>query len=190
MNLNDNNDIESPTIRIMMWCILTGGLRSTPNMLLQPLENAWLSQMRWQMRRRSHLVTYTWNERLFSSSPCIQEPLWTKSVFCLAVSQTFLHIKTKQLPLLHLGHFCVSFRFFNYFVDVLVISKRVAFRLEDLTPDEVADLFQLVQVVEQLMEKVHHSQSSTVTAQDGEDAGQTVRVGRSNKESSNYPPCN
>ncbi|XP_021963740.1 nitrilase and fragile histidine triad fusion protein NitFhit isoform X3 [Folsomia candida] len=57
---------------------------------------------------------------------------------------------------------------------VLISTKRVAKRLSDLYPEEVADLFLLAQKVEQIMESVHNVTSSTVTLQDGKDAGQTV----------------
>lgn len=65
-------------------------------------------------------------------------------------------------------------RFFS--ADVLISTKRVAKRLSDLYPEEVADLFLLAQKVEQIMESVHNVTSSTVTLQDGKDAGQTVPV--------------
>lgn len=53
---------------------------------------------------------------------------------------------------------------------------RVTKRLEDLTPDEIADLFQTVVKVQKIMEIVYKSQSSTICIQDGKDAGQTVAV--------------
>lgn len=41
---------------------------------------------------------------------------------------------------------------------------------------EVADLFQTVQKVQEVMEKVHNTESSTIVVQDGPDAGQTILV--------------
>lgn len=48
--------------------------------------------------------------------------------------------------------------------------------MKDLLPEEIADLFQLVQKVQSLMEKAHNSSSSTLVIQDGAAAGQTVQV--------------
>jgi diadenosine tetraphosphate (Ap4A) HIT family hydrolase len=64
-----------------------------------------------------------------------------------------------------------------FYVDVLVAPKRIVKRVSDLTPVEVSDLFLLAQKVEELMERVHGSNSSTLTIQDGAEAGQTVEVG-------------
>lgn len=60
--------------------------------------------------------------------------------------------------------------------DVLVSSLRCAKRLENLSADEVADLFQTVVKVQKVMELVHNSSSSTICVQDGKYAGQTVAV--------------
>ncbi|XP_039287303.1 deaminated glutathione amidase [Nilaparvata lugens] len=57
---------------------------------------------------------------------------------------------------------------------VLVAPIRAALRLEDLTPSEVSDLFLVVQRVEQVMEQVHGSSSTTIALQDGPDAGRTI----------------
>ncbi|KAK9712865.1 Carbon-nitrogen hydrolase [Popillia japonica] len=57
---------------------------------------------------------------------------------------------------------------------VLVSSLRCAKRLENLSADEVADLFQTVVKVQKVMELVHNSSSSTICVQDGKYAGQTV----------------
>lgn len=57
---------------------------------------------------------------------------------------------------------------------VLVASIRQAVRLEDLNPDEVADLFQTVVTVQRVMEEIHNSNSSTICVQDGQHAGQTI----------------
>ncbi|KAJ6645366.1 Nitrilase and fragile histidine triad fusion protein NitFhit [Pseudolycoriella hygida] len=58
---------------------------------------------------------------------------------------------------------------------VLVASRRSAKRLKDLAPDEVADFFQTVCIVQKMTESYHQTNSSTVTVQDGEFAGQTVK---------------
>jgi bis(5'-adenosyl)-triphosphatase len=59
---------------------------------------------------------------------------------------------------------------------VLVISKRVVPRLNDLSIEEVHDLFQQVQIVGNVIEKVYHAQSLTICLQDGIAAGQTIPV--------------
>ncbi|XP_055627600.1 nitrilase and fragile histidine triad fusion protein NitFhit isoform X2 [Toxorhynchites rutilus septentrionalis] len=57
---------------------------------------------------------------------------------------------------------------------VLVSTKRSAARLPDLTPAEINDLFQTVCKVQKVAEKLYDATSSTVTVQDGPEAGQTV----------------
>lgn len=54
-------------------------------------------------------------------------------------------------------------------------SKRRAARLDDLTTPESIDFFQLVMKVQKLLSRLHNASSVTVTVQDGEDAGQTVK---------------
>lgn len=60
------------------------------------------------------------------------------------------------------------------YTDVLVTSKRPALRLPDLTAVEINDFFQTVCKVQKVAEKLYSATSSTVTVQDGPDAGQTV----------------
>ncbi len=58
---------------------------------------------------------------------------------------------------------------------LLAIPKRPdAKRLCDLTPDEVQDLFMIVQEAQKLVESFFQATSSTVSIQDGPEAGQTV----------------
>uniref|UniRef100_A0A2R5LGW8 Nitrilase and fragile histidine triad fusion protein NitFhit n=1 Tax=Ornithodoros turicata TaxID=34597 RepID=A0A2R5LGW8_9ACAR len=57
---------------------------------------------------------------------------------------------------------------------VLVCPLRPALRLRDLSGDEVGDLFSLVQRVQAAIEKHYCSSSSTVSIQDGPDAGRTI----------------
>ncbi|XKL65920.1 hypothetical protein PGB90_009340 [Kerria lacca] len=61
-----------------------------------------------------------------------------------------------------------------YLPDVLVIPIRVVKKFSNLSSLEVADLFQTVQKVQEVMEKVHNTESSTIVVQDGPDAGQTI----------------
>jgi len=58
---------------------------------------------------------------------------------------------------------------------VLVISKRPAQGLYDLSTAEVSDLFQLVRHVEHIMQRYQNASSCTICIQDGVDAGQTVK---------------
>lgn len=58
---------------------------------------------------------------------------------------------------------------------VLVAPIREAVRNEDLTDEEAEDFFKTIRLVQKLMETVHETNSSTVTIQDGVDAGQTVK---------------
>lgn len=55
------------------------------------------------------------------------------------------------------------------------MSRRPAKRLKDLTPDEATDFFHTVCKVQKMTESYHQTNSSTVTVQDGEFAGQTVK---------------
>ncbi|XP_058467028.1 nitrilase and fragile histidine triad fusion protein NitFhit [Malaya genurostris] len=57
---------------------------------------------------------------------------------------------------------------------VLVSTKRSAARLPDLTAAEINDFFQTVCRVQKVAEKLYNATSSTVTVQDGPEAGQTV----------------
>ncbi|XP_050097259.1 nitrilase and fragile histidine triad fusion protein NitFhit [Anopheles aquasalis] len=57
---------------------------------------------------------------------------------------------------------------------VLVTTKRPTARLPDLTPPEISDFFQVVCKVQKAAERLYDATSSTITVQDGPDAGQTV----------------
>uniref|UniRef100_A0A182MYV1 Nitrilase and fragile histidine triad fusion protein NitFhit n=1 Tax=Anopheles dirus TaxID=7168 RepID=A0A182MYV1_9DIPT len=57
---------------------------------------------------------------------------------------------------------------------VLVTTKRAAARLPDLSPAQINDFFQTVCKVQKAAERLYDASSSTVTVQDGPDAGQTV----------------
>ena len=61
------------------------------------------------------------------------------------------------------------------FVDVLVIPKRLAIRVSDLLPHEVSDLFLTAQHVQRGMEHLQQVDSSTLTIQDGPNAGQSIQ---------------
>ncbi|OWR46477.1 nitrilase and fragile histidine triad fusion protein NitFhit [Danaus plexippus plexippus] len=58
---------------------------------------------------------------------------------------------------------------------VLVAPIRLAERNKDLTDEEASDFFKTVRLIQNLMERVHNTESCTVTIQDGPDAGQTVK---------------
>jgi diadenosine tetraphosphate (Ap4A) HIT family hydrolase len=48
--------------------------------------------------------------------------------------------------------------------------------MSHLTPPEITDLFMLAQFVQKVLEDMHGVMSSTLSIQDGQDAGQTVKV--------------
>ncbi|XP_037092902.1 nitrilase and fragile histidine triad fusion protein NitFhit-like [Pollicipes pollicipes] len=58
---------------------------------------------------------------------------------------------------------------------MLVSPQRDVPRLGQLTPAEVADLFQVSQLVQRLVEHVHEASSATICVQDGPAAGQTIQ---------------
>ncbi|KAF8323136.1 diadenosine 5',5'''-P1,P4-tetraphosphate asymmetrical hydrolase [Clavulina sp. PMI_390] len=57
---------------------------------------------------------------------------------------------------------------------VLVVPQRVVPRLSDLSPEELADVFQTAQTVSQVIEKAFDGESMTLACQDGPAAGQSV----------------
>lgn len=60
--------------------------------------------------------------------------------------------------------------------DVLVATRRCVERLKELTPEEIMNFFMTVCKCQRLLEQYYSTTSSTVTVQDGEFAGQTVKV--------------
>lgn len=58
---------------------------------------------------------------------------------------------------------------------VLVATKRNIPRLKDMTADEITDFFHTVSKIQRCLESIYGTTSSTVTVQDGADAGQTVK---------------
>uniref|UniRef100_F6Z8J6 HIT domain-containing protein n=1 Tax=Monodelphis domestica TaxID=13616 RepID=F6Z8J6_MONDO len=64
----------------------------------------------------------------------------------------------------------------DYDTDVLVCPVRPVERFRDLQPNEVADLFQMVQRVGNVVEKHFQGTSLTFSMQDGPESGQTVKV--------------
>jgi len=57
---------------------------------------------------------------------------------------------------------------------ILVSPLRRVPRIADLTPAEVADLFQTVQTVSKTISRVFNATALNIAIQDGEDAGQSV----------------
>ena len=60
--------------------------------------------------------------------------------------------------------------------DVLISTIRQVERFADLTAAEVSDLFLTAQQVSKAIEKHYGGNALTIAMQDGEDAGQTVKV--------------
>ncbi|KAI6657611.1 Fragile histidine triad L homeolog [Oopsacas minuta] len=58
---------------------------------------------------------------------------------------------------------------------VLVSPLRPVERFSGLTPDEVSDLFLTVQKVSNIIEKMYNATALTISMQDGEDAGQSIK---------------
>lgn len=57
---------------------------------------------------------------------------------------------------------------------VLISPQRVCKKFKELTKAEVTDLMLLVQRVEKTLERIYRTESTTITIQDGVDAGQSV----------------
>lgn len=53
---------------------------------------------------------------------------------------------------------------------------RAVEKMTDLSNDEVGDLFLTVQKVQKTIEQVHNTNSSSIVIQDGQHAGQTIKV--------------
>lgn len=86
-----------------------------------------------------------------------QVTILAESVFCRSLLSIAFTNKRCVVP----GH-------------VLVAPVRVCKRLFDLTPEEVADMFHVVQKVQAVMESKYKTTSSTIVIQDGPLAGQTI----------------
>lgn len=69
--------------------------------------------------------------------------------------------------------------------DVLVATRRCVSRLKDLTAEEIVDFFLTVSKCQRMLELRYQTPSSTVTVQDGEFAGQTVKVIQNSSFNSN-----
>jgi bis(5'-adenosyl)-triphosphatase len=66
--------------------------------------------------------------------------------------------------------------FFCPNIDVLVVSKRLAKRFNDLTPEEATDMILTTQKISSVIEKHYQASSITFAMQDGPEAGQTVII--------------
>lgn len=60
--------------------------------------------------------------------------------------------------------------------DVLVSPLRPRKRMSDMSQMELGDMFSLVRIVQATVERRYGATSSTVSIQDGPDAGQSVAV--------------
>ncbi|XP_066145780.1 nitrilase and fragile histidine triad fusion protein NitFhit isoform X1 [Euwallacea fornicatus] len=85
----------------------------------------------------------------------------------------------KNIPgktVFYISKYCYAFTNIRCVVPghVLISTLRVAKRLQDLSEEEISDLFQTTIKVAKVMESVHNSPSSTICVQDGKFAGQTV----------------
>ncbi|CAG9762772.1 unnamed protein product [Ceutorhynchus assimilis] len=85
----------------------------------------------------------------------------------------------KSIPgntVFYVSKYCFAFTNIRCVVPghVLISTLRPANRLQDLSEEETADLFQTTVKVSRVMESVQGAESSTVCVQDGKFAGQTV----------------
>lgn len=53
---------------------------------------------------------------------------------------------------------------------------RAVEKMTDLSNEEVKDLFLAVQKVQKTIEQIHNTNSSSIVIQDGQHAGQTIKV--------------
>ncbi|XP_055857947.1 nitrilase and fragile histidine triad fusion protein NitFhit [Episyrphus balteatus] len=91
-------------------------------------------------------------DRIFGSQTIPASTIFFESPYCYAFTNLRCVVK---------GH-------------VLVSTKRVAPRLQDLNRDEISDLFNTVCKIQRMLEDIYHTSAATVTVQDGPDAGQTI----------------
>lgn len=59
---------------------------------------------------------------------------------------------------------------------MLISSLRQVKRFADLSPQETADLFEVVKKVGESVQKEFNGSSQTISIQDGAEAGQTIEV--------------
>ncbi|CAL6296464.1 unnamed protein product [Bathycoccus prasinos] len=57
---------------------------------------------------------------------------------------------------------------------VLVVPKRIVEKFEEMTTEEITDVMKTSQLVSKAVKKIHSANATTLTVQDGKDAGQTV----------------
>ncbi|VVC41049.1 Hypothetical protein CINCED_3A009336 [Cinara cedri] len=84
----------------------------------------------------------------------------------------------KGLQVFYKTQFCLAFTNIKCVLPghVLVAPQRIVAKFTELSKDEVNDLFLAVQKVEKVIEQIHNANSSTIVIQDGQDAGQTIKV--------------
>lgn len=95
-----------------------------------------------------------------SQAECFEFGSVTVPVDCVVFQSRLSFVFVNRKPVLP-GH-------------LLVTSKRKAKRLQDLTTEECADLFEAARKAQKVTEAYHQCSSSTVAVQDGPDAGQTI----------------
>lgn len=72
---------------------------------------------------------------------------------------------------------CVAFTNIRCVVPghVLIATKRLVSRVEDMTEAETRELFSIACKISKVLDEYHCAESTTITVQDGEFAGQTVK---------------
>lgn len=100
----------------------------------------------------------------------------TAKLDCFEEKYNFGDFEIPRDTVFYSSEFCFAFVNIRCVVPghVLVSTKRWAARMPDLTPAEINDFFQTACKVQKVTERLYGGTSSTVTVQDGPEAGQTV----------------
>lgn len=115
---------------------------------------------------------------IFEKYPVPKSTVFYETPMCLAFTNITCVVPGRE-------YLCDSFLSFSHFLmikhiaslaDVLVASRRCVGRLKELNPDEIMNFFMVVCKCQRMLESYYNTTSSTVTVQDGEFAGQTVKV--------------
>ncbi|XP_058115723.1 nitrilase and fragile histidine triad fusion protein NitFhit [Anopheles ziemanni] len=121
-------------------------------------------------------LNYAKLESVRANMPCFDHR--RDDVYSLSARQDMAFVSGSIPPdtIFYVSEHCFAFTNIRCVVPghVLVSIKRPAHRLPDLTPAERNDFFQTVCKVQKVAERLYNASSSTVTVQDGPEAGQTV----------------
>ncbi|XP_054719461.1 nitrilase and fragile histidine triad fusion protein NitFhit-like [Uloborus diversus] len=147
------------------WGVVIACCSSGPGMALAEINLNYVNKVRAEMPIWLHR-----RDELYGSI------LSAKDSFDSPNSVMFGQIELLPEQLFHRTRFSVAFVNKKPVVPghVLVTPVRCVERFADLSPTEVADLFSCVQVAQKIVEEEYSTRSSTISIQDGPDAGQTI----------------